>query len=103
MFAELSGYSSSKQSYLRMGYSRITSVEPELQYLAFYLVTLYSWVYASIEYLLVNTVAYGPVPVHRPRNGRVQPLLCNRCINKLPFLSNGSVNTSPPKRYPDHR
>jgi hypothetical protein len=31
----------------------------------------------------------------RPRNKRVQPLLCCRWINKLLSLSNGSVNTFP--------
>jgi hypothetical protein len=36
-----------------------------------------------------NTVVYRPVAGQRPRNGRVQPLLRNRRINKHPFLSNG--------------
>jgi hypothetical protein len=41
-----------------------------------------------------HTVAYRPVARQRPRNKeRVQPLLCNRRINKRLFLGNGSVNT----------
>jgi hypothetical protein len=39
------------------------------------------------------TLAYRPVSRQRPRNKhRVQPLLCHRRINELPFLGNGSVN-----------
>jgi hypothetical protein len=39
-------------------------------------------------------VAYRPVAREKPRNKqRVQPLLCNRRINKT-FLGNGSVNSS---------
>jgi hypothetical protein len=52
----------------------------------------------------VYNVAYEPVTRQRPRNKqRVQPLLCNRQINKRPFLSNGLVNTFPWKRYPGYR
>jgi hypothetical protein len=38
------------------------------------------------------TGAYRPVAEQRPRNGRVQPLLCNKRVNKHPFLHNCSVN-----------
>jgi hypothetical protein len=44
-----------------------------------------------------------PFAGQSPRNGRVQPLLCNRQINKHPFLSNGSVNTFSRKRCPVYR
>jgi hypothetical protein len=44
-------------------------------------------------------VVYRPGDKQTPRNKqRVQPLLCNRQINKRPFLSNGSVNMFPRKR-----
>jgi hypothetical protein len=43
-------------------------------------------------------VAYRPLARQGPRNKQVQPLLCNRQINKRPFLSNGSTNTFPRKR-----
>jgi hypothetical protein len=44
-------------------------------------------------------VAYRPVAGQRPgKKQLVQPLLCNRRINKQPFLSNCSVNTFPRKR-----
>jgi hypothetical protein len=39
-----------------------------------------------------NIVACRPVAGQRPRNRLVQPLLCNRRINKRPFMRNGSVN-----------
>jgi hypothetical protein len=45
--------------------------------------------------------AYRPVTRQRPRSKqRVQLLLWNRRIIKVPFLSNGSVNAFPRKRYP---
>jgi hypothetical protein len=51
-----------------------------------------------------NTVAYRRVTRQRPRNKqRVQELLCNRRINKRPFLSNGSVKTFPRKRTRNNR
>jgi hypothetical protein len=43
---------------------------------------------------------YRPVAGQRIQNGRVQPLLCNRRINKHPFVSNGSVDMFPRKRCP---
>jgi hypothetical protein len=38
--------------------------------------------------LLLHIVTYRLVARQRPRNERVQTLLCNRRINKHPFLSN---------------
>jgi hypothetical protein len=39
-------------------------------------------------------VTNRPVARQSPRNKqRVQPLLCNRLINKRPFIGNASVNT----------
>jgi hypothetical protein len=44
-------------------------------------------------------VEYRPVTGQRPRKGlRVQPLLCNRRINKHSFLGNGSINMFPWQR-----
>jgi hypothetical protein len=36
------------------------------------------------------------------RKQRVQQLLCNKQINKRPFLSNCSINTFPRKLYPGY-
>jgi hypothetical protein len=53
----------------------------------------------SCTELFNYNMAYRPVAGQRPRNKlRVHPLLCNRWINKRPFLSNGSANTFPRKR-----
>jgi hypothetical protein len=44
-------------------------------------------------------MAHTPVARERPRNEqRIQPLLCNGRTNKMPFLSNDSLNTFPRKR-----
>jgi hypothetical protein len=53
----------------------------------------------TFSFSRVRIVVYRVVARQRPRNKkRVQPLLCNRRINKRPILSNGSVNTFPRKR-----
>jgi hypothetical protein len=41
-----------------------------------------------------HIVAYRPVAGQKPRNGRVQLLLCNRRINKHKFLSIGPQTRS---------
>jgi hypothetical protein len=42
---------------------------------------------------VIHTVAYRPTAGQRPWNGlQVQPLLCNRQINKHSFLGNDSIN-----------
>jgi hypothetical protein len=43
----------------------------------------------KVNLVLNHIVAYRSVVEQRPRNGRVQPLLCNKRKNKHPFLSNG--------------
>jgi hypothetical protein len=42
----------------------------------------------SDKYNLVHIVAYRPVAGQGPRNERVLSLLCNRRVNKQPYLSN---------------
>jgi hypothetical protein len=68
-----------------------------------------TWSYALCSCTLANssclhTVAYRPFARQRPRSKQwVQLLICNKQINKGPFLNFGLVNMFPRKRHPGYR